>query len=169
MKKAAAKKSRMGFLDEDRMTGMGMPWDSDPNKHMTNRRYYQFLGLGRISCMIHSGGWERLLAAGLFPVQGSAAIRFRREIKIFQRFTVTTRIGAWDDRWFFFDHRFLDEKEDLAAAAQVKVTFLGKQGRPPSDEVARIMGYDGPRPPLAEQHKLQEALDNAMSKAHAPA
>ena len=108
-----------------------MPCDLDLNMHMTNSRYHSFMDIARVDFMIRGGAWQRLRKEGLGPVLGSSTIRFRRPIKLFQKFDVTTRMLSWDERWIYLEQKIL-AGGDVASIAVMKVTFVGKQGRTPS-------------------------------------
>ena len=153
-----AKRDPMG---ESRLTFRCLPTDLDINVHMTNSRYHSFTDIARIDLVIRSGAMKRLRAAGLYPVLGSATMRFRRSIKPFEKFTVTARVLTWDERWIYIEHRFLTGTE-TAAISVVKTTFLSPQGRVPTEQLKTVMGYSGATPdfPLA-LHKLNE-LDEAL-------
>jgi len=138
-----------------------MPWDLDLNMHMTNSRYASFMDLSRVDFMIRNGAWARLRAAGLGPVVASLTIRFRRPIKVFQRFDVTTRMVSWDERWIYLEQKILLGAE-VASIALMKVTFVGKAGRLPVEKLLTIMGYQGEKPPFTEVLSKRDALDAAL-------
>ncbi len=138
-----------------------MPWDLDLNMHMTNSRYSSFMDLSRVDFMIRNGAWARLRAAGLGPVVASLTIRFRRPIRVFQRFDVTARIVSWDDRWIYLEQKILVGTE-VASIALMKVTFIGKEGRLPVEKLLAIMGYAGEKPPFTDALAKKDALDAAL-------
>lgn len=152
-------------MGENRMTFRCLPTDLDVNMHMTNSRYHSFTDLVRIDLVIRSGAWKRIRAEGLYPVLGSATMRFRRSIRPFQKFTVTARVLSWDDRWIYIEHKFItsqDGGQDVAAISIVKTIFLSPQGRIPTEKLIAVMGYSGVTPPaVAAIPKLNE-LDETL-------
>ena len=146
---------------EGRQAFRCLPHDLDVNMHMTNSRYHSFMDIARINFMIRNGAWRRARRAGLFPVLGSSSIRFRRPISLFRRFTVTTRVASWDDRWIYLEQRFL-AGADTAAIALVKTTFIGKNGRMPTDELVKLMGYPAAKPEFGELLTAKDALDRLL-------
>jgi len=144
--------ARVDPMGEGRLTFRCWPTDLDFNMHLTNSRYASFGDLSRISFMIRNGAWGRLRAAKLFPVLGSITIRFRRPIAPFEKFSVTTRILTWDDKWLYLEHKFLTAK-DVPAIAVAKATFVAKTGRVPMAMVLDLTGYTGPKPesPVAKE------------------
>ena len=135
-----------------------LPHDLDVNWHMTNSRYHSFMDIGRINFMIRNGGWARLRAARAFPVLGSVSIRFRRPVNPFQKFSVVTRLVSWDERWLYLEQKIVAGGE-TASIALAKTLFVGKQGRLPTDELLKIVGYTGERPPFTDALAAQDALD----------
>ncbi len=153
--------ARRGVLEEGVLAFRCWPSDLDMNMHMTNSRYASFMDLARVSLMIRNGGWQRIRAAGLYPVLGSASTRFRRPIKPFQKFTVSARVVSWDDRWIYMEHK-MNAGGDLAAYCLVKTTFLSKEGRVPTDKLMAIIGYSGPKPEFTDALAKKDALDGAL-------
>lgn len=137
--------ARADIMGEGRLTFRCLPTDLDYNMHMTNSRYNSFADLSRVSFIIRTGAFARIRAAGYNPVLGSSTIRFRRAIAPFQKFTVTTGIMTWDDRWVYLSHNFFSGEEAVAVGV-VKVAFVGKSGRAPVETIVALMGYTGPKP-----------------------
>ncbi len=154
--------ARRGVLDEGRLTFRCWPTDLDFNMHMTNSRYASFMDLSRVEMMIRNGAWKRVRAAGLYPVLGSYSIRFRRPIRPFRRFDVMARVVSWDERWIYIEHKMIVGGGEVAAICLVKTTFLGKEGRVPTDKLIAIMGYSGPKPPFPDSLTKKDALDAAL-------
>ena len=64
---------------------------------------------------------------------GSAVIRYRREMRLLQRFTLETRIAAWSDTTAVMEQTFLiasgPQKGQMAARALVKAGFYDRKDR----------------------------------------
>jgi acyl-CoA thioesterase FadM len=158
--------ARSDITGESWLTFRCLPTDLDLNFHMTNSRYHSFMDLSRVDFMIRNGAWAKLRRAGLGPVLGSSSIRFRRAIAPFQKFRVTTRVMAWDERWIYLEHKIVTQggKADgeTAAVAIMNTTFVGQQGRVPTEKLMEIIGYSAPRPILPEVLVRKEAMDALM-------
>jgi acyl-CoA thioesterase FadM len=50
--------------------------------------------------------WDNKYSA----VLGGGLTRYRRSLKLMQRYQVRTQLMHWDERWFFFEHAFLDAR-----------------------------------------------------------
>ncbi len=75
--------------------------------HMSNSRYFRELDLARIDFYTRTGLYEEIRKNGGGIFLGNANIRFRRFIKIFSVFKITTKIVYWDDDSIFTEHRFV--------------------------------------------------------------
>lgn len=135
----------VGLLDASRLSFRVWPTDLDPNIHMNNARYLALMDLGRVDLMARSGLLRMALKRRWQPVLGGSAIRYRRPLRPFQRFTLATRLLSWDDKWLYIEHR-VETAGGLAAVAVVKGLFLGPGGPVPT---ADILAAHGPVPPTA--------------------
>src|SRR5690606_32362454 len=80
-----------------------LPLDLDTNGHMNNGRYLTLMDLGRMDLILRSGLWRAVLANKWTPVLSAATIRYRRELRLFRRFRLDSRIVAWSDSWFVME------------------------------------------------------------------
>ena len=149
------------LLTTGEMTFRCWPHDLDINLHMTNSRYNSFMDIGRIGFMFRHGGWSKIRKAGLFPVLGSIATRFRRPVNPFQKFTVTTRVVSWDRRWLYMEQKIIAGGQ-TASVALCKVLFIAKGQRVTTDELLGVIGYTGPRPDFPETLATYDKLDSLL-------
>lgn len=137
----------LGVLDESVIEFRVLPSDLDANLHMNNGRYLTLMDLGRLDLTARLGLVRLIVRERWAPVLGSAMIRFRRSLHPFDRYTLHTRILAWDQKWFYIEQRF-ERRGEVAAVAVVKGLFRGPAGTVPPAEVARRTGADGESPPI---------------------
>jgi len=158
--------ARRDIMGDSFLTFRCLPTDLDLNIHMTNSRYHSFMDLSRVDFMIRNGAWAKLRKAGLGPVLGSSSIRFRRAISPFQKFRVTTRVLSWDERWIYLEHKVITiggkADGETAAIAIVNTTFVGKQGRVPTAELVRIIGYSADMPEVSDLLAKKAAFEALM-------
>lgn len=83
--------------DASRLSFRVWPHDLDPSLHMNNARYLALMDLGRLDILLVTGLWREVVRHRWTPIASKVAIRFRRELKLFQRFRLETRILTWDD------------------------------------------------------------------------
>ena len=61
------------------------PTDLDTSAHMNNGRYLTLMDLGRLDVMVRSGLWRPILRHKWTPIATAVMIRFRRELRLWQR------------------------------------------------------------------------------------
>jgi acyl-CoA thioesterase FadM len=163
-------KPRLGVLDEGVLLLRVWPNDLDANVHMTNSRYLLAMDLGRWDFALRSGMARHMWRKRWFPALGSATLRFRRSLDPFQRYSLGTRLVAWDEKWCWFEQRFL-VGDALHAVGRVKILFRGPNGNVPTAEFLAACGLEGaPARNLPEAIRLaQEAEDATQGSASASA
>jgi acyl-CoA thioesterase FadM len=125
------------------------PTDMDLNFHLNDGRYVSLTGLGRVDLMMRTGLLRRAVKRHWYPVVGATMIRYRREIKAFEKFTMHSRFVGWDDKWFYFEHRF-EKGGAVAAIAYVRGVLRTREGAVPSRDVLALVGITIPSPPLPD-------------------
>lgn len=94
-------------IDETFVTTMRVwPFDLDINRHVTNGRYYSMADIARVDFLFRSGAYKVALAKRALPVIGDNWGKFRKELKLFQKFEIHTRLVGWDEKWIFIQHEF---------------------------------------------------------------
>jgi len=81
--------------------------DLDFNGHINNGRYFTLADLGRLDFLIRAGVARVAIANRAVPLIGDAAGKFRKNLKLFQRYDLQSRLLGWDDKWTFMEHRFV--------------------------------------------------------------
>lgn len=145
----AARGTRLGPLDESVISLRVLPNDLDLNLHLNNGRFLTLMDLGRVDLLVRLGVVREMRRRRWGGVVASATVRFRRPLRLFQRFDLHTRLLCWDDRWFYMEHRFV-RADDTLAVAIVKARFLATDGKkltPPEVVAAIAPGMDSPPMP----------------------
>jgi acyl-CoA thioesterase FadM len=156
---------RVGVLDGITTSHRCWPVDCDANLHMNDGRYLSISGLARVALMIRIGLGEPFRRRGWRPVAGAADVRYFKEIRPFERFAIRTRIVAWDEKYFVFEHMFdLARREGAVAASRVLVRglFRGPAGPVPTAAVLAALGFAGaapePGPEVAHFMEMAEVV-----------
>lgn len=63
--------------------------------HMNNSRYFRELDFARADFFERTGLYRKVLSKGGEILQGAATIRYRRYIRIFSRYKITTKVSGW--------------------------------------------------------------------------
>ncbi len=101
------------------------PHDLDVNGHLTNARYLAFMDLGRTFFTVQTGFFKQIIKNRWFPVANAVEITFIREIKPLATFDLHTRLIFWDEKYWYFEQRFLVDGR-LHALAHVRGVFIEK-------------------------------------------
>lgn len=147
------------------------PNDLDVALHMNNGRYLTVMDLGRTDLMLRSGLLKVVLRRRLTPVVGAAAIRFRREMRPFQRYALETRIVAWQETMVVIEQRFRlisgPRAGQYAASALVRAGLYDRGARA-MVPVATLFAETGreapPSPPLSDAARALLDLDAALQR-----
>lgn len=94
------------FLEPMLIPGRVMPRDIDLFLHMNNARYLRATEFGRIFYSLRSGLDVAIKELSAFAVLTAATVRYRRELRLFQKYTLRTSLVYWTDNDVFFEHRF---------------------------------------------------------------
>lgn len=118
-----------------------MPWDCDINIHLTNGRYPQRLDHARTRFFLRIGSGLLFAHKGWRSVLQSQTITFIREIKPFSLVDIESRILYWDQKYMYFEHRFMvGERLHAKCIARAAVIKDGKV-RPFDQFLAEVAAY----------------------------
>lgn len=151
-----------------------LPSDLDLNGHMNNSRYLALADVARMDHLIRCGLAGFVWSRRVVPVMGDACIKFRKELRSFQRFEVTTQVVGWDEKWIFLEHRMI-RRGRVCAVIGVRGLFKGRNGLVQPAELVKMLDLPIEPPALphwfAQWHqsadviagllKLEEAEPNA--------
>jgi acyl-CoA thioesterase FadM len=139
---------RRSVLDESRLTFRVWPNDLDFNLHMNNGRYLTLMDLGRVDLMVRAGLLPYIRREKWQPMLGSCTIRFRRGLAPFERYTLSTRILCWDEKWVYMLQRFEQQNGKVAALALVRGLFTSPHGSLKPAEVLKVLGITATSPQM---------------------
>jgi acyl-CoA thioesterase FadM len=117
----------IGALDEDALEKRVWPSGIDFNFHLNNARYLTEMDYARVHLLARGGVLKPILKARWAPVVGAVWITYRRSLPLWARYTLTTRLVGWDNRWFYMEQTFTG-KDGLIAVGWVKGALTGKTG-----------------------------------------
>jgi acyl-CoA thioesterase FadM len=124
------------------------PWDIDVLLHVNNGVYLSLLDVARVDLLFRCRAIGVLRAHGLYPVVAAQTIRYRRSLRLLQRFDVETRVLGWDERALLLRHDFV-RGDDGVAEATVRWRFLKRGGgKPTTREVLELLGVNAESPVL---------------------
>jgi acyl-CoA thioesterase FadM len=154
-------RSRIDPLGTSVVRFTALPTDCDLNIHVNAGRYLSFMDVARMDLIGRTGLLRHLMRRGWRPIMGGAVVRYRREIRPFERFLVRSRILGWDEKWFYIEH--LVEKGDQHCASAFTRTLIRKKGESLAPgEVLELLGLSGrPSPQLPELVERWRTMEDA--------
>jgi acyl-CoA thioesterase FadM len=139
---------RLDYLETAVIAMRCWPNDLDLNVHMNSGRYVSMCDIGRVELFARFRIFRTAMRRGWRPMAGGSMIRYRRSLLMFQRFTVATRLLAWDGKWFYFEQK-IERRGELCAFSYVRMLFRGPSGNiPPLDILALGRRPIPPSPPI---------------------
>ena len=109
------------------------PSDLDLSLHVNNGKYLSLMDLGRLDLMVGAGLWRAILRHRWTPIASNVLIRYRREIRLFQRVRLETRLLTWDATNVVMEQIFVLEggprDGQVAARALFKGGIYDRAGR----------------------------------------
>lgn len=140
--------------------------DLDVNGHMNNGRYWTLFDLGRIDLILRNGIGRAALRNRWAPIVGAGAVRFRRELKLFQSFTLETRVLGWQDARMVMQQRVLIGNDEVVATrALLLAGFYDRRARrfvSAEDLLGAVGVCDAVSPPLNDPAQALLDLDASM-------
>ena len=104
-----------------------LPTDLDILWHVNNGMYFSYFDFGRWSMIFRNGIYDLSMKKGWYSVVAGETIRFRRSLKLWDKFTITTKVLGHDEKAFFIQQK-ITCKGELMATGLIKVRFLARKG-----------------------------------------
>jgi len=120
-------KEKVSFLDETEYTMRVLPTDLDVLMHVNNGVYFSFMDFGRWDMIFRNGAYDLAKKNKWYTVVAGETIKFKRSLKLWDKFTLKTKMIGHDEKYFFVEQTFLHKNQEMARAL-VKIRFLKRQG-----------------------------------------
>lgn len=113
-------KTKVKILDDTYTYGVCITTDVDTLLyHMNNARYLRELDFARVDFYERTGLYKKIRQKGGAVVQGACTIRYRRFVRPFSVFKITSKIIYWDSKAVYMEHRFITPKDDFVRAIAI--------------------------------------------------
>jgi acyl-CoA thioesterase FadM len=133
---------RIGPLEESVVRFTALPNDCDLNFHLNAGRFVSFMDIARVELIARMRILRRVLQRGWRPIVGGGQVTYRKSVMPFERFSITSRVVAWDEKWFFIEHLVHKQDGALAATGLMRTLFRGPQGNVPPREMLALLGLE---------------------------
>jgi len=148
-------RSRIAPLGESVVRFVVLPHDCDLNIHLNAGRFLSFMDVARMDLIGRTGLLRRLVKRGWRPIMGGCVVRYRREIRPFERFTIRSRVLGWDEKWFYLEHIVEKDKDTFCAVGTVRTLIRGKSANITPQDVLALVGAENMQSPELPQFVLQ--------------
>ncbi len=134
------KKHGSSFYDKTFVQMRVLPTDLDTFMHVNNGVYFSFMDFGRWDHIFKNQIHKISKNNDWYPVVAGETIRFKKSLKLWNRFTIETTLLGNDEKYFYIKQNFVFN-EDVMATGLVKIRFLKiKGGTVSAAEVVKVMG-----------------------------
>lgn len=152
-----------GFFDEvSKEFRVGLS-DIDLNLHLNNAKYLRYMDLARLEQMLATGALWKLLPRGTNPIIANTEISYIRELRTFQKFTVSARIVGVDDKYLYFEQRFTSDGK-LCTHAFLRLVCVRKGKPRPIADILEWLDVGTPPPALPEAVLLWKDMLEAKKR-----
>jgi acyl-CoA thioesterase FadM len=132
---------RMDLLEWSKLKLRVLPTDLDINFHMNNGRYLTLIDLCRMDLFLRTGLLRLMLKYRWAPAISSLTMEFRKPLRLFQKYTLRSRIVRWDRRLVFSEHEFLVGKRVVARGTS-NTCLVGRNGIViPPEQIVKLLGW----------------------------
>ena len=131
---------------EHRTTLIAWPWDIDPFSELNNGRILTLNDLGRFVLFRRLGVMGAMRRNGWSGTVAGASIRYRRRLRMFDRFELRTRIVCWDARFIYCEQAAWRGGE-CTSHALLRMALTSAEGIVPVARLAAEIGLDPESPP----------------------
>ena len=141
---------RLGPMEEHVSTHMCLPWDLDFMMELNNGRTLTLYDLGRLVLAKRSGFLDVLRRERLGMTMAGAAVRYRRRIRMFDRFTMRSRVTCWDARFIYLEQSMWRQDGECAGHIVYRVAVTGPDGIVPPERMTALLGIAPTSPEMPE-------------------
>lgn len=152
------KSAKLGLLDAHVSHHRCWPWDLDPWLELNNGRTLTLYDLGRLPLAKRTGLIATLRANGWSITVAGNSTRYRRRIRMFERFELRSRCIGWDARFIYLEHAMW-LGEVCANHILIRSAFTSGEGIVPPARVLAAMGQDTTSPSLPQWVQAWIAAD----------
>lgn len=137
----------LGLLEPHLSRHLCWPLDLDPWVELNNGRTLTLYDLGRMPFAVRVGLSAVLRREGWGMTVAGNSLRYRRRIRMFDRFDMVTRCIGWDTRFVYLDQSMWRGGE-CTNHMLLRSAVTSRDGIVPPARLLKAMGQDMDSPPL---------------------
>ena len=144
----ARRQPPLGLFDTHVSHHMCWPWDLDGFLELNNGRILTLYDLGRLPLAARAGlvGALRRNRWGL--TMAGAVVRYRRRVRLFERFETRSRAVCWDARFIYIEQSMWTSDGACASHVVYRAAATDRNGIVAPDRVLKAMGRSEASPPM---------------------
>ncbi len=118
---------KSGVNDVTEYTMRVLPTDLDLLFHVNNGIYFSLMDFGRWNMVFTNGVYDACAKRGWYAVVAGETIKFKKSLKLWDKFTLQSQMVGHDDKNIFIQQKFICRGQ-LMATGLVRVRVLSKKG-----------------------------------------
>ena len=122
-----------------------LPNDIDINLHMNNGRYLTICDLTRVDMFIRTGLAKTMIKERWIPVISEHTMKYKKALKVFQKYTIKMEVTGWDEKSFKMLHTFIVADRVVAEGTSCGVKLSKTGVIPPCEVMKRVESYLKPK------------------------
>lgn len=149
-----------------------LPTDIDFVLHMNNSRYASFMDIAVIQFMIQTNIYHQMKALGGVPIKSSTYYRFRKPLKLFDRFTLRIQIICMDQKGIYWDYKFIKDGFVVCHSIEKSGVHLPGKGMLSPHEFfqsfqgIKIKDFPPPPPHILKIMETEDEMRTLIRKHH---
>ncbi|WP_299921749.1 acyl-CoA thioesterase [uncultured Pelagimonas sp.] len=154
------KAPKMELLDTHVSHHMCWPWDIDLWMELNNGRTLTLYDLGRLPAGDRAGMYGPMKDNKWGMTVAGSVIRYRRRVRMFEKFEMRTRMLGWDKRFFYMDQSSWKTDGECSSHVVLRMALTGKTGIVDPQNMMDLLKPGATSPDLPEWvQKWKEAED----------
>lgn len=140
------------LFESDQYNSMVLPSDLDLIGHMNNSKFLSLMDLARFQLLFRAGAVKLLLQKRYKPVVTHLDINYKKELKLFEKFSIHSSLKSWDEKSFYIKQIFKNNRGDVIVEALFKgVIIRGRKRVAPEDFLKQL--FDDEIIPETKSHE----------------
>lgn len=146
----ARRQPALGLTDMHVSHHMVWPWDLDIFLELNNGRALTLYDLGRLGMGARVGLITALKAQRWGLTMAGSSVRYRRRLRMFERFETRSRAVCWDDKFVYIEQSMWKSNGECASHVLYRSAVTDKNGIVSPDRVLSAMGENVRSPETPE-------------------
>lgn len=126
------------------------PWDLDAFMELNNGRALTLYDLGRLAMGFRVGLVAVLRRESWGLTMAGSSVRYRRRLRMFDRFEARTRAVCWDDKFVYIEQSMWKPDGECASHVLYRSAVTDRNGIVPPERVLTAMGRSAVSPPAPD-------------------